>query len=518
MVCIFILLYYPVYYFITVRDRGAKACLFTTLRAVAASLIGIGMSAVMLLPTYISMQNAYYFSSEMPEEWSFYYNVLDVLNQLLPTAHLTHLDGLPNLCCGYLVTVMLACYFMSREIPYREKLLHGAFLVFMFFSLNINKLDFVWHGMHFPNQLPHRFSFVICFLLVAMGYRAFNRLNGISAGRLTLAEVCNKKDVEALYQHHNESSWQLYGKNDTRLTSLLWNKLRPSTAGKKRIYLTPCGLLNRVNFLMFDTHIYELSSVCELIRPYNANPRSDALLIGDIDYDQSTTSAVRGERDWGALNGTRLEIESIAKTLSARYAVTKLTKDFGTEQTVRKLCNASPKILHFATHAICYTDQLRRDQYGYFDFPHNYDPERPELTYTGLVLSGGNIGFKRTGNRRLDNDGILLSEEIAKLHLENTDLAVLSACNSANGIFDDIDGTLGLVKAFKLAGVNTIIASLSKVDDQATSQFMSHFYLRLSRGESLHAAFINAINHMKTRYPDQPKFWAMFKMIDCREP
>ena len=207
-----------------------------------------------------------------------------------------------------------------------------------------------------------------------------------------------------------------------------------------------------------------------------------------------------------------------AKTLSARYAVTKLTKDFGSEQTVRKLCNASPKILHFATHAICYTDQLRRDQYGYFDFPHNYDPERPELTYTGLVLSGGNIGFKRTGNRRLDNDGILLSEEIAKLHLENTDLAVLSACNSANGIFDDIDGTLGLVKAFKLAGVNTIIASLSKVDDRATSEFMSHFYQRLSRGESLHTSFINAINHMKTRYPDQPKFWAMFKMIDCREP
>ena len=185
MVCIFILLYYPVFYFITVRDRGAKACLFTTLRAVAASLIGIGMSAVMLLPTYISMQNAYYFSSEMPEDWSFYYDALDVLNQLLPTAHLTHLDGLPNLCCGFLVTVMLVCYFMSREIPYREKLLNGIFLVFMFFSLNINKLDFIWHGMHFPNQLPHRFSFVICFLLVAMAYRAFNRLNGISAGRLT---------------------------------------------------------------------------------------------------------------------------------------------------------------------------------------------------------------------------------------------------------------------------------------------------------------------------------------------
>ena len=184
MVCIFVLVYYPVYYFITVRNRGAKACLFTTLKAVGASLLGIAMSAVMLLPTYISMQNAYYFSSSMPEEWKLYYDALDVINQLFPVAHLTYLDGLPNLCCGFLVTVMLACYFMSREIPYREKALNGAFLVLMYLSLNVNKLDFVWHGMHFPNQLPHRFSFVICFVLVAMGYRAFNRLHDIRQSRI----------------------------------------------------------------------------------------------------------------------------------------------------------------------------------------------------------------------------------------------------------------------------------------------------------------------------------------------
>ena len=184
MVCIFVLVYYPVFYFITVRDRGAKACLLTTLKAVGASILGIAMSAVMLLPTYISMQNAYYFSSSMPEEWKLYYDALDVINQLFPVAHLTYLDGLPNLCCGFLVTLMLACYYMSKEIPYREKVLNGVFLVFMFLSLNVNKLDFIWHGMHFPNQLPHRFTFVICFVLVAMGYRAFNRLNGINSGRI----------------------------------------------------------------------------------------------------------------------------------------------------------------------------------------------------------------------------------------------------------------------------------------------------------------------------------------------
>lgn len=181
MVCIFILFYYPVLYFTISQSRGVRGCFGTTLKAVGCSLLAITMAAVMLLPTYISMKNAYYFTSEMPEDWTISNDVLDILNQLLPNAHLTYIEGLPNLCCGLLVTIMFVIYFISREIPLKEKLLNGAFLLFMYFSLNVNVLDFIWHGMHFPNQLPHRFSFVVCFLLVSMGYRAFNRIEGLSA-------------------------------------------------------------------------------------------------------------------------------------------------------------------------------------------------------------------------------------------------------------------------------------------------------------------------------------------------
>lgn len=180
MVCIFILIYYPVLYFIKTPGNGVKGCLCITARAAGCSLLAIAMAGVMMLPTYISMKSAYYFSSDMPEDWTLYKDALDILNQLLPNAHLTYIEGLPNLCCGLLVTIMLVIYFITKEIPVKEKLLHAAFLICMFFSLNVNKLDFIWHGMHFPNQLPHRFSFVICFILVAMGYRAFNRIDGIS--------------------------------------------------------------------------------------------------------------------------------------------------------------------------------------------------------------------------------------------------------------------------------------------------------------------------------------------------
>lgn len=334
-------------------------------------------------------------------------------------------------------------------------------------------------------------------------------------GKLKIVEVCDKKEVEELYRY-NETSWQLYDDQSSQLSSLVWKKLMPYVNKKKCIYLSPCGILNRVNYLLFDSRIHELSSTYELAKTYTTNPHPRAVLIGDIDYDQTIASQIRGNRDWGKLKGTQIEIENVAKALSYNYDVTSLTKDKVSEQNVRQLCNSSPTILHFATHAICYTDSTYRSQYGYFTFPNNYYPEKPELTYTGLVLSGGNMAFKETGNRQLTNDGILLSEEISKLSLDRTSLVVLSACNSANGIFDDIEGTLGLVKAFKLAGVRTIIASLSKVDDEATSEFMSVFYRRLSQKEDMHNAFVNTISYMKTKHPTQPKFWAMFKIVDCR--
>ena len=96
---------------------------------------------------------------------------------MLPNAELTYREGLPNLYCGMFVVILLVFYWISRTIPLREKLLNGAFLVFLIFSLNINKLDFIWHGFHFPNQLPYRYTFMICFLLIAMAYQVFQRVD-----------------------------------------------------------------------------------------------------------------------------------------------------------------------------------------------------------------------------------------------------------------------------------------------------------------------------------------------------
>ena len=184
MVCIFILFYYPVLYFIKVQGESAGHFFKTTGRAVGYSLLGVLMSAVMLLPTWMSMQSTYYISADMPEKTELYNDLLDILNQMLPNAELTYREGLPNLYCGMFVVILLVFYWISRTIPLREKLLNGAFLVFLIFSLNINKLDFIWHGFHFPNQLPYRYTFMICFMLIAMAYQVFQRVDEIRVNHL----------------------------------------------------------------------------------------------------------------------------------------------------------------------------------------------------------------------------------------------------------------------------------------------------------------------------------------------
>lgn len=184
MVCIFILFYYPVLYFSRTQKRGALGCAKITGKAVLCSVTGIFISGITLLPTFLNMQNSYYIDSQMPEDSTFYNSLMDVLTNLLPDTQLTVREGLPNIYCGLLAVLMFVFFLLAKRVPLRKKLLNCGFLAFLFLSLNWNKLDFIWHGLHFPNQLPFRYSFVVSFLLVALAYEAFTRFREITATQL----------------------------------------------------------------------------------------------------------------------------------------------------------------------------------------------------------------------------------------------------------------------------------------------------------------------------------------------
>jgi CHAT domain-containing protein len=98
-------------------------------------------------------------------------------------------------------------------------------------------------------------------------------------------------------------------------------------------------------------------------------------------------------------------------------------------------------------------------------------------------MSGGNKPSKRIPSYSHD-DGILTAYEISKLDFSKTEIVSLSACESGRGVYGADDSIIGLQRGFKLAGANTIVMSLDKVDDEATRILMVEFYRNLVSGKT----------------------------------
>jgi CHAT domain-containing protein len=92
-------------------------------------------------------------------------------------------------------------------------------------------------------------------------------------------------------------------------------------------------------------------------------------------------------------------------------------------------------------------------------------------------------------------------------------MVVLSACETAKGIIDPVDGIYGLQLAFKKAGVGSIVMSLWKVPDEATSLLMNSFYAALISGIEKHEALKKAMYEVRKKYKD-PYYWAGFVILD----
>ena len=96
-------------------------------------------------------------------------------------------EDLPNIYSGVVTMILLPAYYFNKGIRRREKILLSVILAFMLACSCIRPLDYLIHGMHFPANLPHRFTFVYSFLLLYMGYRAYQHLNEVKYRYLPIA-------------------------------------------------------------------------------------------------------------------------------------------------------------------------------------------------------------------------------------------------------------------------------------------------------------------------------------------
>ena len=85
----------------------------------------------------------------------------------------TYMDGLPNLYCGIFPIALAFLFLLAKEVRLRDKLCATALLLVFMVSFIFRQLDYIWHGFHFTNQIPYRFSFLFSFVLLYMAYQAW---------------------------------------------------------------------------------------------------------------------------------------------------------------------------------------------------------------------------------------------------------------------------------------------------------------------------------------------------------
>ena len=330
---------------------------------------------------------------------------------------------------------------------------------------------------------------------------------------------------------------------ENKLFSFIWEPIEKELNGVRTIYYSPIGQLNSVSFGAishnslclsdkYDLHL--LSSTSEVIKykqKHNTNI-NDAIIYGGIKYDTGTEELIAEARGysrtheltrsiesdstrsgWNYLEGTEREASNIVSILEGANINSRIIKENkANEESFKALDQASPSLLHIATHGFFLSDPIQIELNPFMQKKHAkwYSSA---LLRSGLLFAGANRAWLGENIVEGIDDGILTAEEISKLNLSKTKMVVLSACETGLGEVVSTEGVFGLQRAFKLAGVQTLIMSLWKVPDLATSKLMIEFYKNWTSGMEVHQAFQKAQQFIKKEYPS-PYYWAGFVMLD----
>jgi CHAT domain-containing protein len=365
--------------------------------------------------------------------------------------------------------------------------------------------------------------------------------------------LCNAQELQNALRASKHDANALY--------PIIWQPIEAHLNGATDIYIAPSGLLHTVSFagikkgnryLCEDYMIHNLLSTKDVIRlktmESNSNASNHAVLFGGSDYSLSMkdlnlllthqetsglTNLTRSMLDYmdptrgqgfSYLPGSQREVQTIEQLLSGNDWKAMLYTDINATETVFKSVSAkadspSPRLIHISTHG--FFMPLPENRYDENDFLMTgeskwsiYRLSDNPLMRTGLAFTGGNHVWRGGEVESGVDDGILTAYEISNMNLSNTELVVLSACNTGLGDINGSEGVFGLQRAFRLAGVQTMIVSLWEVPDKETVELMSEFYSLWTQGLDKKKAFTRAQLKMRHLYPDYPEKWAGFIMIE----
>lgn len=353
-----------------------------------------------------------------------------------------------------------------------------------------------------------------------------------------LVKCFDQQQLDSLLDGMQNFTLYNYEQLQDRASKLIWNPIEASIAKGSTVYYIPSGVMHGIALealplsdgttLGQHYDFVRLTSAREIVNAHHSSKiNRTATLYGGLQYSldpqkMEEESKAYGKSDLAGLvrseygvsgfkdlRNTKDEVKKIEKTLVDNgFSVKAYLGSKGNAESFVALDGKSPSIVHIATHGFYYTPDEAKDK----DFLRGYTDA---MSLSGLVFAGGNAAW--LGKKNVDGvlGGVLTAKDIANLDFKGTDLLVLSACKTGQGKVT-AEGVFGLQRAFKKAGVGTIIMSLWNVDDKVTSEFMVAFYGRLTdkaNNWNKRKAFEQTKEIIRKEHPD-PYYWAAFVMLD----
>lgn len=333
--------------------------------------------------------------------------------------------------------------------------------------------------------------------------------------------LCNQTELNIKSDVHPKFIYS----TTSKIRELIWAPIQQYLP-TGNIYISLDGKLHHLNIealpltdstVLADQYsIHRVSSTRELVLNKSTD-FSGSVLYGGINYSKMTSHTTEIDNNstergifWGSstehrtspvqeLPNTLEEVNNIGnliKTLSYHPIV--LSGEQADESSFKELSGKGKTLLHIATHGVF--------------IESNAEEEIDPMRRWGLLFAGANDAYTGKTIPQGQQDGIATAAEIATLDFRRTDLVVLSACKTARGTITS-EGVFGLQRAFKQAGVTSIVMSLWNVNDEATKQFMTFFYQAMISGHSKRDA-LNLARTQLRKQDSNPAHWAAFVLLD----
>ncbi len=145
------------------------------------SILSIGIAAFVVFTAYYSLTFGKTDFSDPNWAFTSRLNFLELFYKFLPSSYDTvRPAGLPFVYCGVLTLLLVPMFFFNKKFKTGEKVAYAALITIFVFSFVTSSIDLVWHGFQKPNWLNNRYSFMLCFFLIVMAYRAFANMRTVS--------------------------------------------------------------------------------------------------------------------------------------------------------------------------------------------------------------------------------------------------------------------------------------------------------------------------------------------------